>query len=89
MSSKATSGKSSSKAVGKASKSSGTGGGGGDERYKVVVRRLPRNLPEAAFWQSVAPWVKENTFTWKTFYPGKTRKGCVCHGLACHGYFVS
>lgn len=27
------------------------------QRLKIVVRRLPPTLPEAAFWKSVAPWV--------------------------------
>ncbi|KAJ7264440.1 Smg-4/UPF3 family-domain-containing protein [Mycena haematopus] len=45
-----------------------------NERLKTVVRRLPPNLPEEIFWQSVQPWVTEETITWKAFYPGKLRK---------------
>jgi regulator of nonsense transcripts 3 len=45
-----------------------------NERLKIVVRRLPPNLPEDIFWQSVVPWVTEETTTWKAFYPGKLRK---------------
>ena len=41
------------------------------ERLKTVVRRLPPNLPEEIFWQSVAQWVNEETITWKAYYPGK------------------
>lgn len=26
-------------------------------RLKVVVRRLPPDLPEAIFWSSVSPWI--------------------------------
>lgn len=26
-------------------------------RLKVVIRRLPPDLPEAVFWKSVSPWV--------------------------------
>jgi len=45
-----------------------------NERLKTVVRRLPPNLPEEIFWQSVQPWVTEDTAVWKVFYPGKLRK---------------
>lgn len=44
------------------------------ERLKTIVRRLPPNLPEDIFWQSVQPWVTEETTTWKVYYPGKLRK---------------
>ncbi|KAJ6530391.1 Smg-4/UPF3 family-domain-containing protein [Mycena vulgaris] len=44
------------------------------ERLKTVVRRLPPNLPEDVFWQSVQSWVSDETVTWKIFYPGKLRK---------------
>lgn len=46
-----------------------------DARIKVVVRRLPPNLPENIFWDSVAPWVNETTCMWKLFVQGKIRKG--------------
>jgi len=46
-------------------------------RLKTVIRRLPPNLPEAVFWQSVHPWVTEHTVSWKVFYPGKFRKKCL------------
>jgi hypothetical protein len=45
-----------------------------NERLKTVVRRLPPNLPEGIFWQSVQSWVTEDTAIWKTYYPGKVRK---------------
>jgi len=44
------------------------------ERLKTVVRRLPPNLPEAVFWQSVEAWVTDQTVAWKTYYRGKFRK---------------
>ncbi|KAJ7673548.1 Smg-4/UPF3 family-domain-containing protein, partial [Mycena rosella] len=44
------------------------------ERLKTVVRRLPPNLPEDVFWQSVHSWVSDETVAWKIFYPGKLRK---------------
>ena len=44
------------------------------DRLKTVVRRLPPNLPEEVFWQSVQPWVTEETASWKVYHPGKIRK---------------
>ncbi|KIL65246.1 hypothetical protein M378DRAFT_535188 [Amanita muscaria Koide BX008] len=44
------------------------------ERLKTVVRRLPANLPEDVFWQSVQEWVTDETVLWKVFYPGKSKK---------------
>ncbi|TFK32063.1 Smg-4/UPF3 family-domain-containing protein, partial [Crucibulum laeve] len=44
------------------------------ERLKTIVRRLPPNLPEDVFWQSVQPWVTDETVSWKTYYQGKFRK---------------
>ena len=50
----------------------------GTERLKTVVRRLPPNLPEEIFWQSVQTWVTDDTVTWKSYHPGKLRtKRCV------------
>jgi len=46
----------------------------GSERLKTVVRRLPPNLPEHIFWQSVQAWVTDETVVWKEFYPGKVKK---------------
>lgn len=45
-----------------------------NERLKIAVRRLPPNLPEEIFWQSVSEWVSDKTVSWKTFYPGKVKK---------------
>lgn len=44
------------------------------ERLKIVVRRLPPNLPEDIFWQSVSSWVTDDTVAWKTYFPGKPKK---------------
>jgi hypothetical protein len=41
------------------------------DRLKTVVRRLPPNLPEEVFWQSVQTWVTDEIVSWKVFYPGK------------------
>lgn len=47
------------------------------ERLKTVVRRLPPNLPEDVFWQSVQKWVTDETVIWKEYCQGKFRKRCV------------
>jgi regulator of nonsense transcripts 3 len=47
------------------------------ERLKVIVRRLPADLPEEIFWRSVERWVSDDAVSWKMFYPGKARKRCV------------
>ena len=44
------------------------------DRLKVVVRRLPPNLPEDVFWKSVEQWVTDETVVWKAFYGGKAKK---------------
>lgn len=31
--------------------------GHGNQRLKLVVRRLPPDLPPAVFWKTVSPWV--------------------------------
>ena len=49
-------------------------GGGSSDKLKAVVRRLPPNLPEEIFWQSVEPWVNSESVSWKRFYGGKIRK---------------
>ncbi|KJA25272.1 hypothetical protein HYPSUDRAFT_37761 [Hypholoma sublateritium FD-334 SS-4] len=45
-----------------------------NERLKTVVRRLPPNLPEEIFWNSVQVWVSDDTAVWKIYCPGKLRK---------------
>ncbi len=45
-----------------------------NERLKTVVRRLPPNLPEEIFWNSVQSWVTDETAVWKIYCPGKLRK---------------
>ena len=45
-----------------------------NERLKIVVRRLPPNLPEEIFWQSVSEWVSDETVSWKSFHTGKVKK---------------
>ena len=55
-------------------KRQGQSKGSGTERLKTVVRRLPPNLPEQIFWQSVQTWVTDETILWKEFCPGKVKK---------------
>ena len=57
----------------------------GTERFKTVVRRLPPNLPEDVFGQSVQAWVTEQTVTWKVYHPGKLRNRSVCVTL-CYSF---
>ncbi|WVR08088.1 hypothetical protein IAU60_005134 [Kwoniella sp. DSM 27419] len=44
-------------------------------RNKLVIRRLPPTLPEDIFWNAVAPWVNENTCSWKRYVKGKAGDG--------------
>ncbi|KAG8886021.1 hypothetical protein FRB98_001497 [Tulasnella sp. 332] len=61
---------------------------GGEARLKVVVRSLPPNLPEAIFWQSVEPWVTEETTLWKSFCPGKFRKALNKENVPSRAYIA-
>ncbi|CAO1617923.1 unnamed protein product [Sympodiomycopsis kandeliae] len=45
----------------KKKKSSGDGDGSQQQRLKVVVRRLPPNLPQEIFWKSVEPYTGVQT----------------------------
>nr|GAT49282.1 predicted protein [Mycena chlorophos] len=58
------------------------------ERLKIVVRRLPPNLPEEIFWQSVQPWVTDETVSWKVFYPGKLRKRLNKENISSRAYIL-
>jgi hypothetical protein len=46
-------------------------------KLKLVVRRLPPNLPEEIFWKSVEPWVNPETSGWKVYNQGKIAKSLV------------
>jgi regulator of nonsense transcripts 3 len=63
-----------SKSSKKREKKNSQASGASSERLKVVVRRLPPDLPEEIFWKSVEPWVSQEKVSWKAFYPGKARK---------------
>ncbi|KAF9448098.1 hypothetical protein P691DRAFT_801340 [Macrolepiota fuliginosa MF-IS2] len=58
------------------------------ERLKIVVRRLPPNLPEDIFWQSVSNWVTDETITWKIYFPGKPRKRVNKENIPSRAYIV-
>lgn len=56
-------------------------------RLKIVVRRLPADLPPAVFWRTVAPWVTRESdegegnegaerVTWTDYRQGKLRRRC-------------
>ncbi|THV05723.1 hypothetical protein K435DRAFT_849719 [Dendrothele bispora CBS 962.96] len=58
------------------------------ERLKVIVRRLPPNLPEEIFWQSVQNWVTDETVTWKAFYQGKFRSRLNKENVSSRAYIA-
>jgi hypothetical protein len=43
-------------------------------KTKVIVRRLPPNLPEKIFMDSVKPWISEETVDYSLYAPGKLSK---------------
>ncbi|KAF5348862.1 hypothetical protein D9756_009757 [Leucocoprinus leucothites] len=58
------------------------------ERLKIVVRRLPPNLPEEIFWQSVSDWVTDTTVSWKAYYPGKPKKRANKENISSRAYIA-
>ncbi|KAL1672203.1 Smg-4/UPF3 family-domain-containing protein [Schizophyllum commune] len=58
------------------------------QKLKIVVRRLPPNLPEAIFWESVQPWVSEETVSWRTYWPGKMRSRPDKENVPSRAYIV-
>ncbi|PFH50832.1 hypothetical protein AMATHDRAFT_47541 [Amanita thiersii Skay4041] len=58
------------------------------ERLKTVVRRLPPNLPEDVFWQSVQQWVTDDTTVWKAFHSGKFKKKVNKETVPSRAYIV-
>lgn len=55
-------------------------------KTKVVVRRLPPNLPEEIFMNSVKPWISEDTVDYSLYVPGKLSKRYIRRRKG--GYFV-
>jgi regulator of nonsense transcripts 3 len=41
-------------------------------RLKLVIRKLPPNLPKEVFLKTVEPWI--NKIDWHDYYPGKLSK---------------
>jgi len=39
------------------------------EKTKVIVRRLPPNLPEPIFYESIKDWT--GNINWSCYFPGK------------------
>ncbi|KAG1819049.1 Smg-4/UPF3 family-domain-containing protein [Suillus subaureus] len=58
------------------------------ERLKTVVRRLPPNLPEEIFWQSVQTWVTDDSVTWKVYHAGKLRKRANQENVSSRAYIA-
>ncbi|KAI5891349.1 uncharacterized protein SCHCODRAFT_02506351 [Schizophyllum commune H4-8] len=58
------------------------------QKLKIVVRRLPPNLPESIFWESVQAWVSEETVSWRTYWPGKMRSRPDKENVPSRAYIV-
>ncbi|KAI9271125.1 Smg-4/UPF3 family-domain-containing protein [Helicostylum pulchrum] len=56
-------------------------------KTKVVVRRLPPNLPEEIFMNSVKPWISEETVDYSLYVPGKLSKSKAKESLFSRAYF--
>ena len=44
-----------------------------NNHLRVVVRKLPPNLPQEIFYQSIQPWVNDDTITQTYYSKGKLR----------------
>ncbi|KIP09958.1 hypothetical protein PHLGIDRAFT_85906, partial [Phlebiopsis gigantea 11061_1 CR5-6] len=58
------------------------------DRLKTVVRRLPPNLPEEVFWQSVQKWVSDETTIWREYWQGKFRKRLGKENISSRAYIA-
>ncbi|GAA5814841.1 hypothetical protein MFLAVUS_008344 [Mucor flavus] len=56
-------------------------------KTKVIVRRLPPNLPEEIFMNSVKPWISEETVDYSLYVPGKLSKSKAKESLFSRAYF--
>lgn len=67
----------------------GNKGGPASQRLKVVVRKLPPDLPAKVFWSTTAQWITREDqeqahdgvpgaekVLWSQYRPGKVRKRC-------------
>ncbi|CAG8485051.1 8303_t:CDS:2 [Ambispora leptoticha] len=56
-------------------------------KTKVVVRRLPPNVPEEKFMESVKQWANEKTIDWYRFHPGRVSKSKNKENIFSRAYF--
>ncbi|CAO3643579.1 unnamed protein product [Mucor fragilis] len=56
-------------------------------KTKVVVRRLPPNLPEEIFNTSVKPWISEDSVDYSVYVPGKLSKSKAKESIFSRAYF--
>ncbi|KAI8334883.1 Smg-4/UPF3 family-domain-containing protein [Blakeslea trispora] len=56
-------------------------------KTKVVVRRLPPNLPEDIFMNSVKPWTAEDILNYSLYVPGKLSKSKAKESVFSRAYF--
>ncbi|KAF1803803.1 Smg-4/UPF3 family-domain-containing protein [Mucor lusitanicus] len=56
-------------------------------KTKVVVRRLPPNLPEEIFNTSVKPWISQDTVDYSVYVPGKLSKSKAKESVFSRAYF--
>ncbi|OBZ84786.1 Regulator of nonsense transcripts UPF3 [Choanephora cucurbitarum] len=56
-------------------------------KTKVVVRRLPPNLPQDIFMNSVKPWTAEDIVTYSLYVPGKLSKSKAKESVFSRAYF--
>ncbi|CAG8484534.1 3183_t:CDS:2 [Paraglomus occultum] len=56
-------------------------------KTKVVVRRLPPNLPEELFKESVKKWANEETTDWFRFHKGRISKSKNKEAIFSRAYF--
>ncbi|KAI8071882.1 Smg-4/UPF3 family-domain-containing protein [Thamnidium elegans] len=58
-------------------------------KTKIVVRRLPPNLPEEIFMNSVKPWISEETVDYSLYVPGKLTVVAFHQGFDGHVFMDS
>ncbi|KAG1900207.1 Smg-4/UPF3 family-domain-containing protein [Suillus fuscotomentosus] len=58
------------------------------ERLKTIIRRLPPNLPEEIFWQSVQTWVTDDSVSWKMYHAGKLSKRANQENVSSRAYIA-
>ncbi|KAI7866105.1 Smg-4/UPF3 family-domain-containing protein [Mucor mucedo] len=56
-------------------------------KTKVIVRRLPPNLPEEIFFNSVKPWINQDNVDYSLYVPGKLSKSKAKESVFSRAYF--